>query len=153
MVIVRKFGDVIMWEDLVGYSTDINGKNVLFYQWINEFNKLKVSIDINGNGIYKITEHLTLALGVDRFLKSLKDQYNVDVKFSEIFVFSEDTKSKAEGLIQAGFTNLCSIENNYIVDGIFIQNILQDSELEFLLNKNIDVISLRDIVEGVGING
>lgn len=85
-------------------------------------------------------------LDEDRALKQLELLgYNIVIT-RDLLVFSEETKVKVTGLIQAGFTYMIKSEDNFKVENLFIQNVLKQEELEQLLLRNIERIELIQIL-------
>ncbi len=71
--------------------------------------------------------------------------YSFELFFEDESKFYPETITKAQGLIQAGFSKLIRGGNNYTVDGTFIQNLLTQEELDYLLNEGVEEILLSDI--------
>lgn len=130
---------------LVGYRFVFEDKKIRIYEFDGNTGNLKLAIDINENGVDEITEEVSLSLGLDRFLKTLKENYNLEIILVEGISFFNETIQKARGLIQAGFTKLIKADSNYMVDSIFQQNILLENELQYLLDNNILEINLSEI--------
>lgn len=145
MLEIKIINNIPKFEDLVGYFFKFENKNIRIYEYNSNNGNLKLAIDINNNGVDEITEEISLSLGLDRFLKTLKDNYGLEILLINGFNYTQDTIQKAQGLIQAGFVKLIKSENNYIVDNIFQQTFLLENELQYLLNNNILEINLSEI--------
>lgn len=145
MIKVKVINDIPKFESLVGYYFKFNDKNIRIYEYNSNNGNLKLAIDVNGNGVDEVTEEISLSLGIDRFVKTLKENYGLEIILESGFVFSQETTQKAQGLMQAGFYKLIKTDNNYTVDNIFQQSILLDPELKYLLDNNVLEINLSEI--------
>lgn len=145
MLEIKIINNIPKFEDLVGYFFKFENKNIRIYEYNSNNGNLKLAIDINNNGVDEITEEISLSLGLDRFLKTLKDNYGLEILLINGFNYTQDTIRKARGLIQAGFSKLIQADSNYMVDGVFQQNILLEDELQYLLSNNISEINLSEI--------
>lgn len=142
---IKVIDGVCKFEDLVGHRFKYLDRNIRIYEFDSNAGNLKFAIDLNGNGIDEITEEISLSLGLDRFLNILKNNYGIDINLVVSFSYSTDTTNKVQGLIQAGFAKLIRVDNNYMVDNLFLQNFLLENELDYLLQNNIEEIELSKI--------
>lgn len=140
---LKKIGDKIDFTNLVGKESVIQDKTTMIYSWDNDRKELGIIINnMEGNRVG--TETISLAFGLVTFIEKL-EAYGFDVTITDGISYSVNTRNKAQGLMQAGFSKLIKVDNNYIVDDIFQQNILLEDELQYLLNNNISEINLSEI--------
>lgn len=140
---LKRIGDKIDFTDLVGKESVVLDKTTMIYSWDNDRKELGIIInDMEGNRVG--TETISLAFGIVTFMEKL-ETYGFNVAITDGISYSADTKNKAQGLVQAGFSKLIKVDNNYMVDNVFQQNILQENELQYLLEKNVLEINLTEI--------
>lgn len=140
---LKKIGNKIDFTNLVGKESVIQDKTTMIYSWDNDRKELGIIINnMEGNRVG--TETISLAFGLVTFIEKL-EAYGFDVTITDGISYSVNTRNKAQGLMQAGFSKLIKVDNNYIVDNIFQQNILLEDELQYLLNNNISEINLSEI--------
>lgn len=130
----------IQWVDIVGVEfifnntrvvcSSYNDNSLYINEWIGEEITGKTSV-ISTLDTDKCLAHLNI--------------FGYTIEFVNMFAFSSSTIQKAQGLIQAGFTKLIKSENNYMVDNIFQQNILQENELQYFVDNSILEINLSEI--------
>lgn len=140
---LKRIGDKIDFTNLVGKESIVLDKKTMIYSWDNDRKELGIIINnMEGNRVG--TETISLAFGLVTFIEKL-EAYGFSVVITDGISYSVDTKNKAQGLIQAGFFKLIKVDNNYMVDNIFQQNILLESEIQYLLENNIQEINLSEI--------
>lgn len=140
---LKKIGDKIDFTNLVGKESVVLDKKTMIYSWDNDRKELGIIINnMEGNRVG--TETISLAFGLVTFMEKL-EAYGFSVVITDGISYSVDTKNKAHGLIQAGFFKLIKVDNNYMVDNIFQQNILSEDELQYLLSNDIPEINLSEI--------
>lgn len=141
---INKIGDKISFEELVSSKTNYLNKIMYIYMFDGNTNELHIAIKNEETEMLEATEKISLALGIEIFLEKLEG-YGFEVVVKQGFCYSIETVSKVQGLIQAGFSKLIRLDNNYMVDNIFQQNILLEQELKDLLESNISEINLSEI--------
>lgn len=140
---LKRIGDKIDFTNLVGKESVVLDKKTMIYSWDNDRKELGIIINnMEGNRVG--TETISLAFGLVTFMEKL-EAYGFSVVITDGISYSVDTKNKAQGLIQAGFFKLIKVDNNYMVDNIFQQNILLEDELQYLLSNSIPEINLSEI--------
>ncbi len=140
---LKRIGDKIDFTNLVGKESVVLDKTTMIYSWDNDRKELGIIInDMEGNRVG--TETISLAFGLVTFIEKL-EAYGFNAVITDGISYSVDTKNKAQGLIQAGFSKLIKADSNYMVDSIFQQNILLEDELQYLLSNNISEINLSEI--------
>ncbi|MGL5658201.1 MAG: hypothetical protein ACRDDK_03885 [Cetobacterium sp.] len=140
---LKRIGDKIDFTNLVGKESVVLDKKTMIYSWDNDRKELGIIINnMEGNRVG--TETISLAFGLVTFIEKL-EAYGFSVVITDGISYSVDTKNKAQGLIQAGFFKLIKVDNNYMVDNIFQQNILLEDELQYLLSNSIPEINLSEI--------
>lgn len=140
---LKRIGDKIDFTNLVGKESVVLDKKTMIYSWDNDRKELGIIINnMEGNRVG--TETISLAFGLVTFMEKL-EAYGFSVVITDGISYSVDTKNKAQGLIQAGFFKLIKVDNNYMVDNIFQQNILLEDELQYLLRNSIPEINLSEI--------
>lgn len=140
---LKRIGDKIDFTNLVGKESVVLDKKTMIYSWDNDRKELGIIINnMEGNRVG--TETISLAFGLVTFMEKL-EAYGFSVVITDGISYSADTKNKAQGLIQAGFFKLIKVDNNYMVDNIFQQNILLEDELQYLLSNSIPEINLSEI--------
>lgn len=82
---------------------------------------------------------------INRLKELFLNIYSFELVFEDGSKFYQETITKAQGLIQAGFSKLIREEDNYTVDGVFPQNFLTEEELTYLLSEGIEETLLSDI--------
>lgn len=143
IVELKRIGDKIDFTNLVGRESGVLDKKTLIYSWDND--RKELGIMINNTEDERVgTETISLAFGLVTFIEKL-EAYGFNVTITDGISYSVGTRNKAQGLIQAGFYKLIKIDNNYMVDNIFQQNILLEDELQYLLSNNIQEINLSEI--------
>ena len=140
---LKKVGDKIDFTNLVGKESIVSDKKTMIHSWDNDRKELGIIIN-NTEGSRVGTETISLAFGLVTFMEKL-ESYGFSVVITDGINYSVDTKNKAQGLLQAGFSKLIKVDNNYMVDSVFQQNILQENELQYLLSNNISEINLTEI--------
>lgn len=140
---LKRIGDKIDFTNLVGKESVVLDKKTMIYSWDNDRKELGIIINnMEGNRVG--TETISLAFGLVTFMEKL-EAYGFSVVITDGISYSVDTKNKAQGLIQAGFFKLIKVDNNYMVDNIFQQNILLEDELQYLLSNSILEMNLSEI--------
>ncbi|MGL5717211.1 MAG: hypothetical protein ACRCX2_29640 [Paraclostridium sp.] len=140
---LKKYGENIDFTSLVGNESSSQGKKTLIYSWCA--NKRELSIMIKDeNDTLVGAETISLAFGIIVFIEKL-NMYGFNVTISDGIIYSPSTIHKAAGLLQAGFHKLIKNNDNYTIDNIFEQNILDEKELNMLINSDVTEINLIDI--------
>ena len=140
---LKRIGDKIDFTNLVGKESVVLDKKTMIYSWDNDRKELGIIINnMEGNRVG--TETISLAFGLVTFMEKL-EAYGFSVVITDGISYSVDTKNKTQGLMQAGFFKLIKVDNNYMVDNIFQQNILLEDELQYLLSNGIPEINLSEI--------
>ncbi|MGL5314664.1 MAG: hypothetical protein ACRC92_15545 [Peptostreptococcaceae bacterium] len=132
--------DEPQWMDIVGKEFTHNNIRVVCSSFESECLYINEWIGKEVTGRTSVIS----TVDKDRCLAHL-EIFGYKIELIEMFVYSEMTLKKIEGLIQAGFTKFIREGDNYMVDGIFRQNILSDEELQHLLKSNITEINLLEI--------
>ncbi|MEG1009820.1 MAG: hypothetical protein RSF67_08445, partial [Clostridia bacterium] len=116
---IRIKQEKIQWQDLIGKEIINNNLKVVCSAF--EEDKLYINEWINDN----LTGHTSVISTLDtaKCISHLQI-FGYELEFEEVFAYSSETIQKAQGLILAGFNKLIKIDNNYMVDNIFQQNIL-----------------------------
>lgn len=130
----------IQWGDIIGVEFIHNNTRVVCSSYSD--NSLYINEWI-GEEITGKTSVIT-TLDTDKCLAHLKI-FGYEIEVTDIFSYSNETIQKAQGLVQAGFSKLIKVDNNYIVDNVFQQTILLENELQYLLDDNILEINLSEI--------
>ncbi|MGL6098441.1 MAG: hypothetical protein ACRCZ9_00860 [Fusobacteriaceae bacterium] len=142
---IKKKGDYIDFTELVGKEGVVGDKKTLIHKWDNERKELGIMInDESGSQIG--AEVVSLAFGLITFMEKVSS-YGFEVVITNGVLYSTETKQKAQGLIQAGFSKLIVNDDNinYTVDGIFTQTLLTEDELAECLDSNLSEIELINI--------
>ncbi|MGL6167454.1 MAG: hypothetical protein ACRC0Y_04105 [Fusobacteriaceae bacterium] len=142
---IKKKGDYIDFAELVGKEVTVKGKKTLIHKWDNERKELGVMVS-DEMGSQLGAEVVSLAFGIITFIEKV-NSYGFDVIITEGILYSYNTKQKAQGLIQAGFSKLIinNDNTNYTVDGIFTQTLLTEDELVECLNSNLSEVELMNV--------
>lgn len=140
---IKKKGDYIDFTELVGKESSVVDKKTLIHKWDNDRKELGIIIN-DENNIQIGAEIVSLAFGLVVFMEKVSS-YGFEVIVTDGISYSSETKQKAAGLTLAGFYKMIKKDENYMVDNIFQQNILLESELQYLLENNILEINLSEI--------
>lgn len=137
--------DEILWEDLVGYSSDNIGYKVLCIGYNKERQILQIAEYHNGIATTNEISTFDPVKCMD-LLKS----FGIEIQLKEIFIFSSATITKMEGLKQAGFSEIIYDPNTkkYMIDNLFELGFLQPYELDYLnVRRSKNVILIEDIIK------
>lgn len=137
---IRKINNQIQWNDLIGIELVTKSSKIVCSNHEND----KLYIQEWPTGEITGVTSVIPTLNTEQCLAHLAI-FGYVITVVDGFGYSQETIQKAQGLVQAGFSKLLKLDNNYIVDGIFQQNILLESELKHLLDNNILEINLSEI--------
>lgn len=137
---IKKINNRVQWNDLIGVELITKSSKIVCSNHENE--KLYIQEWPLGE-ITGITSVIP-TLNTEQCLAHLAI-FGYTITIIDGFGYSQETIQKAQGLIQAGFSKLLKLDNNYMVDDVFQQNILLESELQHLLDNNILEINLSEI--------
>lgn len=130
----------VQWGDIIGVEFTHNNTRVVCSAYSDN------SLYINEWVGEEVTGKTSVISTIDKekCLAHLKI-FGYVIEFVDVFTFSNETIQKAKGLVQAGFTKLIKVENNYMVDNIFQQNILLENELNYLIENSVSEMNLSEI--------
>lgn len=137
---IRRINDQINWKELIGIELETSTSKIVCSNHEND----KLYIQEWPLGQLTGVTSVIPTLNTEQCLAHLAI-FGYVITLIDGFGYSQETIQKAQGLIQAGFVKLIKLENNYMVDNIFQQTFLPESELQFLLDNNVLEINLSEI--------
>lgn len=143
---LRKINDIVQYDALVGLKGMHDGIDFRIYEYSTSDGKLLIALDVYKTGRNEITETISSLMGEERMLKTLEANFGVIIEIVESFSFSQEAKTKAQGLALAGYSKLTKQEENYSVDNEFVQKFLTQEELSYFLSRGVQEIDLSEII-------
>lgn len=146
MITITKINDIINWELLIGEQSNLKS-NISYV--ITSYDKINNMLNIAEirNGGSKETN--VISLYDEDKSKSILLEYGFEVNIVDKFNFTESSKNKLQGFLQAGMNYLYYEDNIFKIDNLVPIEFLNKEEVNYL--KNIFVkdnkILLYDIIK------
>lgn len=146
MITITKINDIINWELLIGEKSNKKSNISYIITSYDKINNMLNIAEIRNDGS---KETNVISLYDEDKSKSILLEYGFEVNIVNKFNFTESSKNKLQGFLQAGMNYLYYKDDMFKVDDLVPVDFLNEEEISYL--KNIFVednkILLYDIIK------